>query len=189
MNAGKQAAWIFSVLIGLAFSGWYFAASEELIEIDEKSLTHTVDTIINDLHVKEYNDKGLLINSLTSPLVKHTPFEDKHWFKKPVIRVTQNDEEPWLINAMEATSYNSGDKIILNHDVVIHQTSSNHQNSTITTNQLIYFPNKKIAISEEHVMFKQPGTTVQSNGMKAWLAEKRVKLLGKARGQYDPKQG
>ena len=189
MNAGKQAAWIFSVLIGLAFSGWYFAASDEFIKLDEKSLTHSVDTIISDLHIQEFNDAGLLTNSLKSPLVKHTPFDDRHWFQSPVIHITQNDDAPWTIKALEATSFNSGEKIILNRHVVILQTPSNHQNSTITTNQLIYYPNKKIAVSENHVMFKQPGTTVQSHGMKAWLAEKRVKLLGKARGQYDPKHG
>ena len=189
MNFGKNAVWLFFILFGLAFSGWYFASSDNFIQLDEKVLTHTVDTIINDLVVKEYNDDGLLINSLQSSHVKHTPFEDKHWFKNPYIHITQKDEAPWVIQAHEAVSYDGGKKMILNDDVRIKQTSHQDQISTITTSQLTYYPKEKIAISDQHVLFEQKGTKVESQGIKAWLSEKRVKLLSQARGKYDPKHG
>ncbi|WP_196211486.1 LPS export ABC transporter periplasmic protein LptC, partial [Legionella pneumophila] len=37
--------------------------------------------------------------------------------------------------------------------------------------------------------FEQPGNIIQSTGMNAYLDEKRVELLHKARGSYDPAKG
>ncbi|GGI81035.1 LPS export ABC transporter periplasmic protein LptC [Legionella impletisoli] len=190
MNAGKQAAWLFAVLIGLAFSSWYFASSAPVKKLDENTLSNTVDTIIQDLTLSQYNEEGKRINFLKTPLMHHIPKDNKHWLKTPYIVVTQENQTPWEIKALEATSLYGGDKITLSKHVVLHQASSEKTpESTLKTEEIIYFPKKKLATTKKSVTFEQPGNIVQSEGMKAYLAEKRVKLLGNARGKYEPKHG
>ncbi|WP_133130082.1 LPS export ABC transporter periplasmic protein LptC [Legionella yabuuchiae] len=190
MNAGKQAVWLFAVLIGLAFSSWYFASSGPVKTLDEQTLSSTIDTMVHNLTLSQYNEEGKLINFLKTPLMHHIPKNNKHWLKTPYIIVTQENQKPWEIKALEATSLYGGDKITLTKHVIFHQAQSDKApESTLKTEEIVYFPKKKIAITKKHVTFEQPGNIVQSEGMKAYLAEKRVKLLGNARGKYEPKHG
>jgi lipopolysaccharide export system protein LptC len=74
--------------------------------------------------------------------------------------------------------------------VVVHQEQGpNTQESTMTTEKIIYYPKEKKATSDLLVTFEQPGNTVQATGMTAYLAEKRIQLLHQARGKYVPKVG
>lgn len=60
---------------------------------------------------------------------------------------------------------------------------------TIEAEEMTYFPQNKLAQTETHVVVTQAGNTMQSEGVKAYLAENRVELLHQARVTYDPKQG
>jgi lipopolysaccharide export system protein LptC len=187
MIAGKQAAWLFIALIMLAFSSWYFAASEKIVKLDKETLSNSVDTIIQDLTVKQFNAQGQLVNVLKTPLLHHIPKDNKHWLKTPCILVSQDNDPPWEITSNEATSLNGGEEITFSKHVVIHQTpNATSPESTLLTEEMIYYPKKKIATTNLPVTFEQPGNKVQSQGMMAYLNEKRIKLLGNARGQYDP---
>ncbi|WP_412754066.1 LPS export ABC transporter periplasmic protein LptC [Legionella londiniensis] len=189
MNAAKQAAWLFAALISLACCGWYFASSSHIAQLDEHTLSTTPDTIVNQLTLKQFDANGRLINSLNTPLLKHIPANNTHWFMKPRILITQaTDEAPWEINALEATSLFGGEQITFNKNVIIHQRSGKHPESTIKTEEMIYYPQKKLAVTEQEVTFFQPGNIVKSLGMKAYLDKKQVQL-SRARGIYDPKQG
>ncbi len=190
MSAGKQAFWLFFTLISLAFTSWYFAASNTKNQLDEQTLTRTVDVIIQDLEVRQYDAQGHLVNRLNTPLLKHTPQQNKHWFKAPRIEVREGEQPPWEISANEATSLDGGQQITFSQDVVIHQAKHpGSPESTLKTEEIIYYPKNKKATTEKHVMFFQPGNHVESEGMVAWLDQKRVQLTGNARGRYDPTHG
>ena len=60
---------------------------------------------------------------------------------------------------------------------------------TIDADEMDSFPEIKLAQTKTHVIVKQAGSTLQSEGMKAYLAENRVELLHQARATYDPAHG
>lgn len=190
MNAGKQAVWLFVALAGLAFSSWYFASASPRLKLDAKTLASTPDTTIENLSVYQFNAEGHLVNQLETPLLRHTPKGNQHWLKTPSIQVADKNHSKWTIKSKEALSLSGGDSITFSKNVIIHkkQTPSSPE-STILTDSLTYFPKEKKAKSDAKVIFKQPGSTVQSHGMLAYLEEKRVKLLSKARGEYVPNHG
>jgi len=190
MNAGKQAAWLLTALIALACSGWYFASSTAVIKLDDQTLSTITDVIISDLTVHKYDTKGHLANYLKTPLMQHTPLNNSHWFKNPDIMIAQPNQPAWTIRSQEATSIRGGDEITFNRNVVIHQGHDQHtQESTLTTEEITYFPKTKFAMTKKDVTFVQPGNTIKSTGMNAYLAEKRVQLLSQARGTYEPNKG
>lgn len=191
MSAGKQAGWLFLALISLAFSGWYFASSVNVQKLDDQTLATTADTIITELTVRQFNQDGKLIHSLQTPLLHHIPQRNMHWLKQPFIQLTESMDAPaWEIHAQEALSYDGGEKITFKKQVVMHQPEGHKSApSTLKTEEMTYFPQKKLAFSEKKMTFEQPGTRVTSIGMKAFLNEKRVQLLSRARGLYEPKHG
>lgn len=188
MNAARQAAWLFCVMIALACSGWYFASSPVVIKMDEHSLANSADYIITGLAVRQYNTEGALINFLESPEMQHIPNQDTNLIKSPHITVKQDKQPPWDIRSEHARAINRGDSITFLDNVVIHQDKGTAtQAATFKTEELVYFPGKKYATSSVAVIFEQPGSTVHAKGMNAWLEEKRIELLGKTHATYEPK--
>lgn len=186
MNAAKQAGWLVMILITLACSGWYFASSSShTFKLDDKTLSSTPDTIISQLTVKQFDENGRISNYLQTPSMQHVPLNNTHQLVTPHIIVTQKNQTPWEIDALEATALYGGKEITFNKQVVIHQKQTEHtQETTLKTEQITYFPKKQLATTPKEVTFTQAGNVVQSTGMKAYLAESHVQLLNNARGTY-----
>lgn len=182
-----HAAWLFSVLIAFAYSGWYFSGSAPVAKLDEKSLSQEADTIITQLNLRRFDKNGQLVESLTTPEMQHFPNNNTHLLQSPFITIAQENQAAWEIRAQQARSIQGGETITFSHEVSVHQNQSEHnQESTLRTEELIYFPKNKRAISHKAVRFEQPGSIVYANGLDAYLASKQVKLID-ARAHYDPK--
>ena len=102
----------------------------------------------------------------------------------PHIIVQQEKQPPWYISSQKATSFEGGTRIKFIGHVIVRT-----QESTLKTEEITYFPKEKKASSTVLVTYEQPGNIIQSTGMNAYLDEKRVELLHKARGSYVPTHG
>lgn len=187
MNAARQAAWLFCAMIALACSGWYFASTPLPIRLDERSLANSPDYIVQGFRVRQFDAHGNLANYMESPELQHIPDQDTNRIRSPHITVKQDDQPAWDIRARQAVAIHRGERITFSQNVIIHQDKgSKTQASTFRTETLVYFPGKKFATTTAAVQFEQPGSIVQANGMNAYLEDKHVELLGKARATYEP---
>lgn len=190
MNATKQAEWLFLALLALAGSGWYFASSSRVIKLDDQTLSTTPDTIISELTVQQFDAQGQLSQYLQTPLMRHIPQDNTHQLETPHIIITQPNQPAWDIHAQKATALHGGQQITFNHEVIIHQKKNkNREETTLTTEELTYFPKNQLATTTQEITILQAKNTVRSTGMNAWLADNRVQLLNNARGTYAPNHG
>jgi lipopolysaccharide export system protein LptC len=186
----KQAYWLFLSIFALAIAGWYFAGAVVSLEFDPRTLANVPDLIIDTLSVEQYNTEGKLINSLQTPHSQHTPNKDKHLLQNPYIVITQPNQPAWEITAETATITEHGQKVILKHNVLVHQPQSpDTAESTFITESITYFPKTQTAHTKKAITFTQPGHTIKAIGMEANLAEKSVRLLSHTRGYYEPAKG
>lgn len=187
MNTAKQAIWLFATLVMLACSGWYFVNQETTVKLDNEALSTTVDAMVSQLSVRQFNTEGKLINLLLTPFMQHIPKENIHVLQNPYIIITQDNQPSWEISSLKAKSFEGGERITFMEKVLVHQKAGDTaQESTLKTEEVTYFPKLKKATTDLFVTFEQPGNIVQSTGMNAYLDEKRVELLHQARGSYDP---
>lgn len=190
MNALRQAGWLFIALVLLACSGWYFARSPVYIKLDNQALSTTADTSITHLTVQQFDENGQLSHYLKTPLMLHIPLNNTHFLTTPHIVITQKDQPAWEIHAHHATAIQGGQEITFQNDVIIHQKQDEHtQETTVTTEQMTYFPSTQFATTPKDVTFVQSGNQVQATGMNAYLAENRVQLLSHTRGTYASNHG
>lgn len=190
MNTAKQTLGLLFTLIILAGSGWYFSGMEKVEQLDNDTLSSTVDTTITKLTVRQFNTDGVLVNLLTTPLMEHIPKENIHLLQNPHIVIKQENQPAWEINSVKAKSFEGGQRITFIEQVVVHQKPGDKTSeSTLKTEEVTYFPKEKKATTDLFVTFEQPGNIIQSQGMNAYLDEKRVELLHRARGSYDPAKG
>jgi lipopolysaccharide export system protein LptC len=192
MNKIKLASLTLTFLIGIACSSWYFVNSLRNIKVtfNDKSLLSSIDATVTDLTVQQYDSDGVMINFLETPSMRHIPENNTHLLTTPHIIVHEKDKAPWEINALEAVALHGGEEVTFKRDVVLLQRE--HENTdatTLFTEEITYFPNTKIAVTQKDVRFQQANNSVRATGIKAYLAEGRVQLLSNARGHYEQKHG
>lgn len=189
MNAAKQIFWLFFTLIALACSGWYYSHSSLITRLDRETLANSVETTVSRLKVRQFNSDGTLANLLTTPIMQHIQNGDVYLLQSPHILVSQEEQPPWDIRSNNAKSFEGGKRITFTGNVVVRQKQGNESLSTLKTEEVTYFPKEKKASTDLLVTYEQPGNIIQSQGMNAYLDEKRVELLHQARGSYAPKNG
>lgn len=188
--SAKNAGWLFLILVTLAFSGWYFASSKAHYKLDDKTLNLTADNRITNLTLVQYDKSGHKVHQLKTPQMIHIPNENTNYFTEPRIIIIQDKQQPWEIQAKEGTSVKGGEKITLRSNVIIEQyLSSQGEKNHFETEMLDYYPQKKMAETDQSIHYEQPGAVVESLGMRAWLEDKRIQLLSRARGHYEPSHG
>ena len=188
MNTGLQASGLFAVLLLLAFFGWFFANTAGQLALDANTLSKLPDTQVQQLTIQQFDSQGVLTHQLDAPIMRHTPLHNQHWFKNPHIILTQVNQPAWTIQANQATAFEGGEKIILEGAVRIHQDAAEKTTeSTLTTEEITYFPKDKKAVAHQAVRYEQPGSQVNSWGMIGLLSEKRIQLH-QAQGFYEPKK-
>lgn len=190
MKSTRQAVWVFLTLFVLTGSGWYYAHMNQGPSLSKINLLNDVETTITNLKVRQFNVDGTLASYLTTPMVEHIPKNNLHLLKNPHILIKQEGQSAWEIDSQRAKSFDNGKQITFIEQVVVHQNPDNkNQESTLRTEEVTYYPKEKKATTSLFVTFEQPGNTIQSTGMNAYLDEKRVELLHQARGSYVPAKG
>lgn len=190
MNTAKQTIGLLLTLLILSIAGWYYTHLETGIKLDKETLSTTVDATVTGLTVRQFDQNGFLANLFITPLMHHVPKKNIYLFKTPHITIAQKDQPSWEISSKKAKSFHGGQKIVFSRNVVVHQNQGDKtQESTLKTEKVIYYPKEKKASTNLLVTFEQPGNKVQSTGMNAYLDEKRVELLHKAKGIYVPAKG
>lgn len=190
MSSARQSIGLSILLMGVACSSWYLTIPAHSLKLDEHTLSTTANIVMHNLTVKQFNNEGQLVHSLQTPLMRHIEQNNTHWFKNPYIVIAEINQPVWEIKANQATALYGGQQITFNKNVVLHQGKDAHnEESTLKTEAITYFPKKKIATTSLKVTYERPQTMIQSKGMKAYLAEKRVVLLSEARSRYEPKPG
>lgn len=189
-NVAKQACFLLVSILLLTTSFWYYARHKPVFKLDAETLLSTTDTTITHLVWKQFSDTGTITNRLESPLIRHIPKNNTHWIKTPHIIIAQENQSVWEINAQNATAHHGGESITLLQNVRMHQDKSEHnEESTFTTEKIVYFPKTKLAVTSQKIRFQQPGKWVESIGMKANLENKHIQLLSQTRGAYEPGHG
>ncbi|MCC5792499.1 MAG: LPS export ABC transporter periplasmic protein LptC [Legionellaceae bacterium] len=188
MNSAPQnALWIFLIMLALAVSGWYFASNTQQYRLDEDALSITADNRIRNLQVTRFDASGALLHQLTTPYMVHIPKDDTNHFSEPRILIVDKKQAPWKIQASKGISLHGGEKIHLQDKVIMEQSIGDKgETNRFLTDAIDYYPRKKFAETQAPIRYQQPGSSVESLGMRAWLEHKHIQLLSRARGRYEP---
>ncbi len=190
VQGGQQYVYLFLLLIGLGFSGWYYAQSSFIFNaLSPKLIAYLPDIIVDDLSVKQFDIKGQLSHYFYTPQLIHTPNKNLSRFTHPKIILSSQEENgrPWSIQADNGIAEDGLDKITLINNVVFHQNASgNDQEKTLRTTSITYYPKKNWAETQEMIFFEEPRLHAQSLGMTANLKTQEIHLLQQVSSIYVP---
>lgn len=160
----------------------YHAGQQEKLSQQKPA---NVDSFIIQGVNAEYDQTGKLKTQITSEEITHLHDEKISFLKNPRIIMYTDNNTPWHIRADQAETNKTGDQVILQDHVVIHQLPTKQtQETTITTTQLIIFPKKSIATTSQAVTISQPDVTIHGVGFDANLKTGQYKLRSQSKAIY-----
>lgn len=175
-NFIKKGVWLLLTLTGFVFFSLQLSKQHGIEKPRLHLLAAGVDAAIFNLSVHQFDENGTLKNTLFTPEVIHFPQKKMHQLREPIITVHQDNQPDWQIRSQTAHALLGNKKITFLGDVLIQQPEKGNQ---VHTESLTYYTEKRIATSSAMIEFKQPGTIVHSQGMRAYLDKKIIQLLGK----------
>ncbi|OGV49942.1 MAG: LPS export ABC transporter periplasmic protein LptC [Legionellales bacterium RIFCSPHIGHO2_12_FULL_42_9] len=175
MDKIRQSLWLTASLAAFAYFCFSFLKTDIQYTLDANALATSIDTVITELTVYQFDETGKLTHHLYTPELQHTPKNDTHNLKSPHVKLIQPNQASWQIDANHAQAIHGGTEMTFHGNVLVHQ---DEKGNTLNTEELTYYRNEKLATSKTKVLFKQPGSTVQSKGMRAYLDKKYIQLYG-----------
>ncbi len=159
----------------------------ELKQPTQKTSASAPDSFMRNFQYQSHSADGIVNSILTSIEAVHFPKDDLTKFAKPKLTYFTKDRQTWVVTSDKGRSINGDDKIFLSQNVLIHQPQTAISPDTkIYTQHLTVYPGTDIAITNDPVLIKRPGTVIHGIGMTANLKTGQYKLLHQARGIYDP---
>ena len=189
MNAGfylpsdslKKGVWLLAALMGF---GCFFLQLSHQHAIEKpqfRVFTVGADAVVLNLAVQQFDASGSIKNTLFTPEVIHLPQQKMHQLRQPLITIHEDNQPDWQIRANTAHALYGGKQINFLGDVLIQQPEKDNQ---VSTPSLTYYTDKQLAISLAKVEFKQPGSIVHSQGMRAYLDKKVIQLLSQPHATF-----
>jgi lipopolysaccharide export system protein LptC len=174
-----------ALITGLMLLSLYLITKpDNHLSLSAAELASTPDIIVEHMHVVEFTQEGDIRSILTTPLLKHYPFNDRSELQSPQVTVFQEQQAPWEITADFGQSDEGAAQITLYDNVRLYQAAQDTQKTTtITTSKLIYHPALQLAQTDRPIELRQPGMLVESVGMFADLDAQVIELLHQVRGQ------
>lgn len=169
-----------------SLTAWWYWQQQKQQQTEHTDVSHQLDFYMQGVTATRFDKQGQLVSSLYSPKVTHYPHQDTYLLENPDIQLREeNNPQPWQIRAYHGKALHQMTYVELWEDVRIHQNNSSaHPTTTILTSFLIVKPKIKYAETDKPVTFLQPGTRINSIGMRAYFNQQKVELLSHARGYY-----
>ena len=152
----------------------------------KQQLDHQPNAFIHKVDYYQYNDKGDLHSHLVSPYIIHFSRNNSFYFILPHCLIYTSQHEPWAISADRGKSQNEIEWIYLWGHVKIHEPPHTKElETTITTKNMIIFPSRSFAQTDQPVTIVRPDSIIKATGMTTDLKHGIIRLISHTLGIYE----
>lgn len=148
---------------------------------------HEPDYYFTDFELRQFNAPGTPRYVLTGPRLDRFADDGSADVTDPELFYANGDRAPWTAVARRGHVSPSGDRVDLEHDVVLEQRRSGRDVVTVRTSRMSVFTRAGRAVSDRRVTATGIGRQLSGVGMTTWFEPGRVELHGDVSGHYDPK--
>ncbi len=183
----QKTIWLnFILLLSVGLS--VFLIFMKKYNIQGTELPSGINAFMTKLTYVNFNKTGGIHSQLTAQQMKHYIRYDTSIFTHPKILIYTDKGIPWYITSNYGKSQKDNKKIFFYKEVKLYQPSQpTHPETSIYTQNLIYYPDRSFAKTNKKVIMKQPELIINGTGLKADLKKGVITLLKQSRGVYTPK--
>lgn len=178
---------ILLILILLVATYEYF--DNDSIQITTSKKAATVDYFANDVDVIQYKTDGAVDYKLNTKQLIHTKEQDISYLKEPIATIYKNNPNPWHIKSDKGDVTANGEKVTLYNNIRGTQIDEKGKENIFTIGkqktaddpikygQVIIYPDKKNAESNDYATITSPDGTTSGDGIQADFETNKIHIL------------
>lgn len=177
------------LVIGLLalLSGWLYQQVQQGRPPIDGSQRHDPDAFADDFDLSTLNAEGRLAHRLWAKRMEHYPDDDSTALTEPYLELYRPAAKPWQARALQGWVSAGGAEVLLEDQVKIHRPADTQQPAAdLHTRKLRIFPDRDFAETDAAIDYRSAGLKVEAVGMRAYLDQGRVELLGQVRAVQQP---
>lgn len=175
---------ILFVLVGI--TGWLQSVFEDN-DADKSSKISAggIDYFMEDFTITSMTAEGIPGQELTATRMVHYSEDDSTELTKPHFTVFKESSAPWHIVADRGWLSADNKNILLKGSVVIDRPADKNSGTMrMTTSELRIRTEDEYAETDKPVLMITDATTTQAGGLRLYLKQGKMYLLGNVRGKY-----
>lgn len=146
------------------------------------------DNEIRNVEMRVYDDAGKPNLVLVSPRITSPRRSDEYLIETPLFDVLSADQTRWKGESKVGRLDVEKDRLWLQEAVKLVGTSSKRAPMEILTERLEFRIDERIAVNDEAVEIRSPGSDLHGVGLNADLKKDHFVLRSKVEGEYVPKR-
>ena len=183
----KERHWwvLFFLLFAVGLSTWltFSVGNQKKQNTPEED---ALDSFATQVHVTTLDKMGRISTQLYTSELKHYTKHNNTQLQSPELILYVKNQPAWHITANTGEIANGSEKILLKNQVKLHQArGSSNEEVTVLTDELVVYPEKKIASTDQPITLTSDTTKISSLGMNGNLTEGALELKANARGEYE----
>jgi len=172
------------ILLLVPLLWWGLASTDSHREPIPEASAERADFFIREARITRWDPQGDLAQTLESPLVRHYPDSGEIHLSTPRALIPGEQGNDFQIQALEGRMPDSQERITLAGDVQLHDNPPSGRITEMQTEQLILYPPRNYAHTDQPVRVTQGPDYTESRGMEVFFDEQRVELLSEVKGTY-----
>lgn len=162
---------------------WLSEKSEQPKPVTPAEAEGVVDYFIRGFDGTETASNGTPSQLLKAASLRHYAATGVTELEQPDLTIYRKPGEQWLVRAHQGRMTDEGNELQLSGQVILTQRSK-QQPLTLSTDNLILYPQRHFAETKSAVTITAPTGKIQGVGMKVYGDEQRLLLLSTIRGTY-----
>jgi lipopolysaccharide export system protein LptC len=178
---------LFMLLIAAAASGWWLYRGDDAVIADSEPVHEEFDYSLTEFELVEMDAQGELKHALIAENLYHYPDTEQSTLARPRLLFYEDSRMAWEISAVQGLIRESDRSVLLSGEVHIRYASvSEIQDFEVFTDQILVWPDDRIAETGDPVRIEQDRGVTYSTGMRAEFDMRRIHLLSDVRSDYVP---
>jgi lipopolysaccharide export system protein LptC len=180
---------LFLGLFGLiALTAWLSdtAVTPQQAEAVLDEQPHTADFYMQTYDALIMDERGLPSHRVISPKLTHYADDDTTELEQPFVTVFRDIGAPWQINSQRGWVAADNKLVLMSGDVRMDRAgTTDNPPMKLRTERLRVIPDDDYAETDKPVTMQTDRQQVQANGMRAYMANNQIQLLGEVTSHYD----
>jgi len=141
-------------------------------------------TILEQTQITQFDQHGLQVQRVSSQELTSFELDELIQINQPTIELNTNDGN-WTATSLNGMFYQNENRITLSGDVTLQKHDANTP-VVMYTSQLDYYPDSRLAETDDPVRIQATGHDIQSEGISIDLAHSVYVLTNRVRSSHEP---
>ena len=184
LNTTLKTLTLIVVIISLITAYFWYGTPPKQNLVEEESLSSAPNYFITQVHVKEYNSNGVLIETLNAEQTLHYSDGSKTLLQRPSVE-RKSESGSWSAKSDKGVIHDGSNDILLTNNASATKKYLQSDDITLNADSIHYLDKDKSLTSQGNPALLSPQGETSADTITTYINSEEVVMTGSVRGKYE----